>query len=132
MKINKKRRVSRSLGWGESIGSNEVGSQQEGKRAEGNSTTEVEIAVGNQLNMLNSPEPFSLEAMIVQERSDGSCLITATSALSNLHTRPEGEKKRLETCDLLCLGTTRAAARGSVFLGYTSVLCLIFKGVWGK
>lgn len=87
--------------------------------------------MGNQLNMLNSPEPFSLEEMIVQERSDGSSLITATTAFSNLHTRAEGKKKRLETCDLLRLGTARPAARGSVFMGYPSGPCWVFKGVWG-
>ncbi len=57
MQINKKRRVSGSLGWGKSIGSNEAGYQRERGSAEGNSKTEVESAVGNQVSHQQHVKP---------------------------------------------------------------------------
>lgn len=75
MKINEKRRASRSLVWAKSIGSNKDGNQQWWERAEGNSKTEVERAAGNQVSHQLHVKPTgtpSLEEMNVQEHSVGS------------------------------------------------------------
>lgn len=50
VQINKKRRVSRSLRWVKSIGSNEDGNQQEWEKVGGSGKMEVERAVGNQVS----------------------------------------------------------------------------------
>lgn len=101
VQINKKRRVSRSSGWGKSIGSKRI--ERERAREQENSKTEVGRAVGNQVSpklhvkLTGTVFPGGNDR---EAHSGGSSLITNKSASTVPHTRPDGEIKKTESQDL--------------------------------